>query len=200
MRIASSLLLVAALALATPDPAAAQAEAVGGALLVRDAGDQLLGRAVGVPDGQRVTVAMSVDGELVFLHVARNSLLATAPVYFTAPGCAGASYFEAPGCEEALVAPSGYDAADGSLYTPSTTIGTERPIVSLLGEAGACMETPGFQLPRGCEALRHAGALAGFTPPFAATPSTGILCNGFESGDTSCWSSTGGPGPRSPTP
>jgi len=199
MRLASSLLL-AALALATADPVAAQAEGVGGALLVRDAGDQLLGRAVGVPDAQRVTVAMSVDGELVFLHVARDSLLATARVYFTAPGCAGTPYFEAPGCEEALVAPSGYDAADGSLYAPTTVIGTEKAIFSFLSEAGTCMPTPAFQLPRGCEAVRHAGALAAFTPPFAATPSTGILCNGFESGDTSCWSSTGGPGPRSPTP
>lgn len=189
----TKVLLPAVLALAMSSPVWAQAAAVGGALLVRDADDQLLGRVAGVPDPQQVTLAVSVGGEIVFLSVARNALFATARVYFTLPGCGGTAYFVAPACEDALVALSGYDAADGSLYTPSSTIGTERPIASFLSEAGTCTPTPGFQLPRGCEAVKHAAAVAAFTPPFAVTPSTGILCNGFESGDASCWNSTGGP-------
>ena len=183
------LLLPAVFALGVSSPAWAQASGVTGALLVRDADDRLLGRVVGVPDPERVTVPVSVGGEIVFLEVARNALFSTARVYFTFSGsdCGGTPYFAAPECEEAVVPPSGYDAVEGTLYTASNTIATNQSIDSFLDEAGTCTPTPRFQLPRGCEAVKHEGALAAFTPPFAATPSTGIFCNGFESGDTSCW-------------
>ena len=192
MRIAKWLPL-AALAFGTPGSAWAQAAGVTAFLLVRDADDRLLGRVVAAPDPQRVTVAMSVGGEIVFLAADRNALHAAARVYFTAAGCGGTPYFEAPACEQAAVALSGYDAADGSLYSPSSTIATETAVFSFLSEAGACTPTPGFQLPRGCEAVRHPAAVAAFTPPFAVVESTGLFCDGFESGDATCWSPAGGP-------
>ncbi len=191
MRIARWLPL-AVVALGMPGSAGAQAAGVTSFLLVRDVDDRLLGRVVGAPDPQRVTVAMSVGGEIVFLGVDRNALFATARVLFTATGCGGTPYFEAPACEDAVVALSGYDAADGSLYSPSSTIATEQAIFSFLSEAGDCLPTPAFQLPRGCAAVRHPAAAAAFAPPFTVAESTGLFCDGFESGDLSCWNRAGG--------